>query len=126
MTTPEIKMDNLYCEERSFSSGHCDIYLHLKSSNIQIGHITISDFHLSCFNIKQEYRNKGYGSWLLRYCINKIKKQGQDKVTLDVECNNIKAQRLYNRFGFETEDKSGEWYYHLKLDLKKQPQTKVA
>ncbi len=76
-------------------------YLILKEENKVIGYLYYSDIYeraeINQIEILKEYRNKGKGSFLLEYFINKI---GKD-ITLEVNVNNEYAIKLYEKFSFK-------------------------
>lgn len=68
--------------------------------------------------IRDGYENKGYGTILTRWTINKAKELGYNKVILKTYKENIPAQKIYKKTGFkiigETEDKK---QYQMELEL---------
>lgn len=48
------------------------------------------------FEVKKKYRNNGYGSAILKYCIDKYKVND-----LSVSLSNKNAINLYRKFGFK-------------------------
>jgi len=64
------------------------------------------------FLIKKDRQNKGYGSYLLKNAIEKIKELKEiHKVILNVQENNSVAIRLYQKFNFRINSKMVEKYY---------------
>ena len=64
------------------------------------------------FLIKKDRQNKGYGSYLLKNAIEKIKELKEiHKVILNVQENNSVAIRLYQKFNFRIKPKMLEKYY---------------
>ena len=74
------------------------------------GKIKITDTWIHDFKVKKRYRNKGYGTELLKLAI----KIGGDK--LFVKKDNYKAIQLYKKLGFEyfSDDERKE-YIDMKL-----------
>lgn len=68
--------------------------------------------------IRKGYENKGYGTVLTRWTVNKAKELGYNKVILKTYKENISAQKIYKKVGFkiigETED---EKQYRMELEL---------
>ena len=63
------------------------------------------------FLINPKYQNKGFGSWLLKYTIDKIK--GLKKITkivLNVKIDNHIAIKLYEKFNFRIVEKLENYY----------------
>lgn len=75
-----------------------------EKSNI-IGYINYYDlydrFELAYIEVKEEYRNKKYGSKMIEYLINIGKNHNIDNITLEVNINNINAIKLYEKYNFE-------------------------
>jgi len=64
------------------------------------------------FLIKKDRQNKGFGSYLLKNAIEKIKELKEiHKVILNVQENNSIAIRLYQKFNFRIKPKMVEKYY---------------
>ena len=74
--------------------------------------------YLSRLIVKKQYRNKGVGSALMDYFINKAIAEGFSEISLGVDCGNLNAVHLYEKFGFEVfkkgEDEYGEYFKMLK------------
>lgn len=65
--------------------------------------------YLCAFRIKQEYRGKGYGSFLLKEILEYIKNKGIQIVTIGVDQTEEQNIRMYHRFGFT--DKIKDCFY---------------
>lgn len=63
--------------------------------------------------IKEDYRNKGFGSRLIEKLFEKLKTKGFGKVSLSVDKRN-RAVNLYRKFGFETVSDEGTAYVMIK------------
>lgn len=71
--------------------------------------------YLSRMIVKKEYRNKGIGSIIIDYLINKAKEMGYKEIALGVDMDNYNALHLYRKKGFdkviaEFEDEYGKFY----------------
>lgn len=55
-------------------------------------------YHLS---IDPAFQGKGLGSALIEYLISEVKREGFNRVGLDVSIRNTQAKTLYTRYGFE-------------------------
>jgi len=53
-----------------------------------------------CFAVKQEYRNRGFGTALMESLFGELKEKGYKKISLSVSKTN-RAISLYRRLGFE-------------------------
>ncbi len=51
--------------------------------------------------IKEKFRNKGYGKELMTHILNVVKSKNYKSVQLMVKENNLFAVRLYSSFGFK-------------------------
>lgn len=59
------------------------------------------DVSIFGFGIVPEYRNQGYGSELLHLIVESLRQRGKNKITIEVNSNNIHAFKLYQTFGFK-------------------------
>ena len=67
--------------------------------------------------VKNEYRNRGIGSEILEFLIDKAKEMGFAEMSIGVDKDNVNAVHLYNKYGF-TEvlfDGKDEYGEYLKL-----------
>ena len=75
-------------------------------SNLVIGicvfHVVLDEAQINFFVVNQKYRNKGFGSYLMRYLIIQCEKLNINKLFLEVSHNNFKAENFYNSFEFST------------------------
>ena len=62
----------------------------------------VDDIHITNIVVKKCYRNKKIGTLILSALIDMCKNQTQKSITLEVNSNNIPAQKLYENFGFKT------------------------
>ena len=78
----------------------------LLRSNLLIGicacHVIFDEAQINFFVVDQKYREKGFGSFLMRYLIKHFENLNIDKLFLEVSHNNFKAGKFYNRFDFTT------------------------
>ena len=63
---------------------------------------SVDDIHITNIVVKKCYRNKKIGTLILSALIDMCKNQTQKSITLEVNSNNIPAQKLYENFGFKT------------------------
>ncbi len=65
--------------------------------------------------ISKQYQNKGYGSYLLKYTLNKIKEMNNiEVIVLNVNSKNKVAISLYQKFGFRIVQKIENYYRQKK------------
>lgn len=75
--------------------------------------------YLSRMIVKREYRNKGIGTIMLKFLINKAKEMGYIEISLGVDLDNNAALHLYKKHGFtevicEASDQYGKYLKLLK------------
>lgn len=69
--------------------------------------------------VKKEYRNRGIGSEILTFLIEKAKEMNYSEMTIGVDKNNENALHLYRKFGFtevlfDGADEDGEYFKLMK------------
>ena len=62
----------------------------------------IDEAHINYFSIKKTFRQKGYGSYLMKYLIKQCKKLNIKKLLLEVSETNTVAEAFYGKFNFLT------------------------
>ena len=75
-------------------------------SNLVIGicvfHVVFDEAQINFFVVKQKYRKKGFGSYLMNHLIKQCEKLNIKKLFLEVSHTNITADKFYSRFDFYT------------------------
>ena len=75
-------------------------------SNLVIGicayNVILDEAQINFFAVNKKYREKGYGSYLMRYLINECEKSNINRILLEVSHKNIMAEKFYSRFNFVT------------------------
>ena len=75
-------------------------------SNLVIGicvfHVVFDEAQINFFVVKQKFRKKGFGSYLMSYLIKQCEKLNIKKLFLEVSENNDTAKKFYNSFDFST------------------------
>lgn len=61
----------------------------------------VDDIHITDIVVKKIFRRQKIGSILLEQLISLTKQQNITSITLEVNSNNIPAQKLYEKFGFK-------------------------
>ena len=64
--------------------------------------LVLDEAHINYFVVIQKYRKKGFGSYFMRYLIKLCRNLNVNKLLLEVSQNNLKADKFYNRFAFDT------------------------
>ena len=64
--------------------------------------VVIDEAQIHYFVVKQEFRKKGFGSYFMKFLINKCQKLNIDKLLLEVSRDNVIAENFYSRFYFNT------------------------
>ena len=60
--------------------------------------------HINSFCIKKDYRNKGYGNYLLNEIIKYLQEKNIDKINITSNKNRVYAHMLYKKNNFEIID----------------------
>ena len=81
-----------------------------KIIGVYVVQIIIDEAHLNYFSIKQKYRQKGYGSYLMSYLIKQSEKLSVKKILLEVSDTNSIAEVFYNKFKFSTVGRRNKYY----------------
>jgi ribosomal-protein-alanine N-acetyltransferase len=75
-------------------------------TNLVIGicvfQVVIDEAQINYFVINQNFRKKGFGSYLMSYLIKKCESLNLKKLLLEVSQGNVTAERFYSRFNFYT------------------------
>ena len=64
--------------------------------------VVLDEAQISYFVVKQKFRKKGYGSYLMNYLIKQSEELSLKKLLLEVSQGNATAQRFYTQFNFST------------------------
>ena len=75
--------------------------------------------YVSRMIVKREYRNRGIGSEILAFLVEKAKEMGYSEMTVGVDKDNFNAVHLYKKYGFtevlfEGADDDGEYFKLMK------------
>ncbi len=75
--------------------------------------------YVSRMIVKKEYRNRGIGSEILAFLIEKAKEMGFSEMTIGVDKDNANALHLYKKYGFtevlfDGADEHGEYFKLMK------------
>jgi ribosomal-protein-alanine N-acetyltransferase len=75
-------------------------------SNLVIGicvfHVVIDEAQINFFVVHQNYRKKGYGTYLMNYLVKQCEILNINKLLLEVSLLNTTAEKFYSRFDFYT------------------------
>ena len=78
----------------------------LSNINFVIGicvfQVVLDEAQINYFVVKQKFRKKGFGSFLMSYLIKKCEKLNLNKLLLEVSLSNVTAESFYSRFDFST------------------------
>lgn len=61
----------------------------------------LDEAHIATVAVHPQHRGRGVGKMLLATAVDFARTQGFKTVTLEVRVSNLRAQRLYRRFGFQ-------------------------
>ena len=75
-------------------------------SNLVIGicvlQVVLDEAQINYFAVRQKYRKRGFGSYMMNHLIMHCKKQNINKLLLEVSQKNIIAVKFYDKFEFST------------------------
>jgi ribosomal protein S18 acetylase RimI-like enzyme len=110
---PNKKVDPDSLFQSLLRTSNCDLFV-LSHEGVVVGkaHLfTESDkIRLTDIGVLPEFRSKGYGSSLIKHCINHALVRNKTNIVLDVETNNDGALKLYNNLGFNIVNSHDYWY----------------
>lgn len=99
--------------ESEFNKKGIKVYALFKSKKI-IGicsfQVVIDEAQINYFLIKNRFRRKGYGSYLMNYLINACIKLNLRKLLLEVSDGNLVAQKFYGCFDFLSVGRRKKYY----------------
>lgn len=116
MTLPDLDSisDILTCEFDDFWNYNLfkselenknSMYIVAKLNNQIVGiagiWLSVDDIHITNIVVKKNCRNQKIGSLMLNNLIKLCENRTQKSITLEVNSNNIPAQKLYQKFGFK-------------------------
>ena len=64
--------------------------------------VVLDEAQINYFVVKQKFRKKGFGSYLMSFLIRKCEELSLKKLLLEVSQSNVTADRFYSRFDFST------------------------
>ncbi len=75
--------------------------------------------YVSRMIVKKEYRNRGIGSEIITFLVEKAKEMGFSEMTIGVDKDNLNALHLYRKYGFteilfDGADEDGEYFKLMK------------
>ena len=77
---------------------------------ICVFHVVLDEAQINFFAVNHKFREKGFGTYLMRYLINKSKKLNINKLFLEVSHTNSTAEKFYSRFDFSTVGRRKNYY----------------
>ena len=64
--------------------------------------VVLDEAQINFFVVDPKFRERGFGSYLMRYLIKQCEKLNLKKIILEVSNNNLTAKKFYSRFDFFT------------------------
>jgi len=64
--------------------------------------VVLDEAQINYFAVKEKFRKRGFGSYLMSYLIKKCQESNIRKLLLEVSQSNLDAERFYSRFDFFT------------------------
>ena len=86
------------------------IFLKNKIIGTYVVQMIIDEAQINYFSIKQKFRRKAYGSYLMSYLIKECKKLNIKKLLLEVSETNSIADKFYCKFNFSTVGRRKNYY----------------
>ena len=81
-----------------------------KIIGIYVVQIIIDEAQINYFSIKQKFRRKGYGSYLMCYLIKQCENLNVKRLLLEVSETNSIAEVFYSKFNFLTVGRRNNYY----------------
>jgi len=72
--------------------------------------VVLDEAQINYFVVTKKFREKGFGSYLMSYLIEKCEKSNLKKIFLEVSQDNVTAERFYSRFDFSTVGRRKNYY----------------
>jgi ribosomal-protein-alanine N-acetyltransferase len=72
--------------------------------------VLLDEAEILRFGVKKENQGKGIGKGLLMVALDELRRRGVKKVFLEVSADSIKAQKLYEKFGFKKIGERKDYY----------------
>ena len=69
---------------------------------ISVLNVVLDEAQINYFAVNSKFRKKGYGSFFMKFLIERCKKSNIKKILLEVSNSNVTAEKFYNRFEFST------------------------
>jgi ribosomal protein S18 acetylase RimI-like enzyme len=76
-----------------------------------VGYARITDF-IDDIGVAPKWQGHGYGTEILRFCVNELRRRGVKQAPLYVLDGNLKARRLYEKCGFMVTDEIESAVWH--------------
>ena len=86
------------------------VLIQKKIIGIYVVQTIIDEVQINYFSIKQNFRRKGYGSFLMTYLVKECEKLNIKKLILEVSENNSIAEIFYRKFNFFTVGRRKNYY----------------
>ena len=86
------------------------VFFKKKIIGIYVVQTIIDEVQINYFSIKQKFRRKGYGSYLMTYLVKDCEKFNIKKLMLEVSENNSIAEIFYHKFNFFTVGRRKNYY----------------
>ena len=86
------------------------IFLSESLIGISVFQVIPDEVQINFFVIKQKYRKKGFGTYLMNYLIKQCELLNINKLLLEVSLSNTTAEQFYSRFDFSTVGRRKNYY----------------
>ncbi|MDF1758410.1 MAG: GNAT family N-acetyltransferase [Legionellaceae bacterium] len=116
---PNKKVDPDTLFQSLLKTSNCDLFVLTLDGNV-IGKAHIftepDKVRLTDIGILPEYRSQGFGSSLIKHCVNHALVRNKTNIALDVETTNEGALKLYQNLGFNITNTHDYWYTPIDCD----------
>lgn len=103
------KRKRIECElENKIRTMYAYIHNNKYVAGMSLSYMDNKAIYLSYLVVNKKYRNQGIGTKMIRYACQISKKEGYSYIVLNVDNDNVEAQKLYKKIGFVVIGKSCE------------------
>lgn len=103
-------LNQFYSEFNQASDFHFKIILNDKIIGFIFSIFILGDLNINNICIIPEHQHKGLGSLILNYTLERASQNDSNYAYLEVRSNNLKAIKLYEKFGFITNNIRKKYY----------------
>ena len=116
----KIKSDDTWSEEqfhvydmKSPSSMSYIYSVDMKVLGYLMSQVILNEIHIHDIVVSKKFRNKGIGTTMIRYLIESAKRINKDRISLEVNAENLVAIKLYDKMGFMESGIRNKYYNNV-------------